>query len=259
MNPLIITATIANSWLNPQVKFPTTPDEIAETAKRCQQEGASIVHFHATGQWKETIKAIKKKTNILIQSGMSSLQIEERKEVFDEHSDMISIILGHHDEAFPNNDVYVLHSREELEKYSRLCIDNRVKPEFELWHSGHIWNLEYLIDKDLLKKPYYVTLFFGWPGGNWSPPTVNEYLYRRTLLPDNCLVSVSIMGAEQPKIISAAITNGDHVRIGTEDYPFLKVGEPKEPWELVAWTKDLANLYGREVSTVSETRKTLNI
>jgi len=42
---------------------------------------------------------------------MSSLQIPERMSVFENHADMISIILSHHDEAFAEVDVHVLHPR----------------------------------------------------------------------------------------------------------------------------------------------------
>jgi len=45
----------------------------------------------------------------------------ERMEVYQEKGDMISIILNHHDEAFAETDCNVLHTKDELLEYARLC------------------------------------------------------------------------------------------------------------------------------------------
>ncbi len=79
------------------------------------------------------------------------------------------------------------------------------------------WNMRYLIDRGLLPAPYFTTLFFGWPGGSRSPPMLEEYLYRRRLMPPGSIINISIMGPEQKTILAAAILNGDHIRVGTED------------------------------------------
>ena len=55
---------------------------------------------------------------------------------------MISIITSHHDEAFAGLDVHVLHPREELLEYARLQAESGVRLEYEIWHTGSIWNLE---------------------------------------------------------------------------------------------------------------------
>ena len=112
--------------------------------------------------------------------------------------------------------------REELEEYAKLSAEYGVKLEFETWHTGGIWNLEYLIGKKLIEPPYFTSLFFGWPGGSWSPPTVEEYSYRRRYLPEGSLATVSIMDERQVDILAATIVAGDHIRVGTEDYPFNK-------------------------------------
>ena len=57
------------------------------------------------------------------------------------------------------------------EQYCIKCKEYGIKPEWEVWHTGSYWNLNYIIDKGLLQPPHVVTLFFNWPGGTWSPPT----------------------------------------------------------------------------------------
>ncbi len=259
MQPLIIIATPNISWLHPEVEYPRTPKAIAEEADQCFQNGATILHTHGEGRWAETIKAVRAKTKIIIQCGMSSLPIAERMEVYQSKADMISIILNHHDEAFALTETSVLHSRGELTEYARLNQEYGLIPEFEVWHAGSVWNLNYLIERDLVKPPYVTTLFFGWPGGTWSPPTAEEYVYRRKLMPPGCLCAVSCMGKGQRDIIAAAILRGDHVRVGSEDYPYNHAGEVVSTHELVEQTAEIARAIGRPLATIDQARQLVGL
>lgn len=258
VDPLLITATPNVCWLKPEVPYPRTPQEISREARLCEVAGASILHTHAEGQWERVIHETRRHSSLVIQCGMSSLPLEDRMPVFHGGADMVSIILNHHDEAFAETDIHVLHPRQELVEYMRLCTEYGVKPELEIWHAGSIWNMNYLIERDLLAPPYFATLFFGWPGGTWSPPTVEEYLYRRKLMPEGSVVSVSTMGPNQTSILAAAILHGDHVRVGTEDYPYLgdKVASTHK---LVKQVAGLAQRLGRPIATAIEARQMLDI
>ena len=255
MKPLIIIATPNICWLNPEVAFPRTPDSIAEEGRLCYERGATILHIHAEGMWKETIAAVRARSPIIIQCGMSSQAVVDRMDIYRNKGDMISIILNHHDELFVGADFNVLHPKVELVEYVQLCKEYGVIPEWEVWHTGSIWQLNYLINKELVKPPYITTLFFGWPGGTWSPPTIEEYLYRRKLMPDGCTCNVSIMDKNQREIISAAIIKGDHVRVGTEDYPYNHYGELVSTHELVNETAEMARALGRPLATIKEARE----
>lgn len=255
MDPLIIIATPNICWLHPEVPYPKTPKEIAEEAARCRDEGATVLHTHAEQRWAETIDEVRQKTDIVIQIGMSSLTIPERVDVFKHHADMISIIVNHHDEAFAEVNTNVLHPREEMEEYARLSSEYGVALEYEIWHTGSIWNLNYLIGKELIKPPYVTTFFLGWPGGTWSPPTIEEYLYRRQHMPQGSTINLSIMGKEQINILTTAILMGDHVRVGTEDYPFLHSGEVGTTHELVHEIANVARAIGRPLATIEDARR----
>jgi 3-keto-5-aminohexanoate cleavage enzyme len=259
MQPLIIIATPNISWLHPELDYPRTPETIAAEARLCYENGATILHTHAEGRWAVTIQAVRSQTKIIIQCGMSSLPIPERMEVYENKADMISIILNHHDEAFDLTETSVLHSRQELAEYALLNQKYDLIPEFEVWHAGSIWNLNYLIEQGLIKPPYITTLFFGWPGGTWSPPTVEEYIYRRKLMPTGCVCNVSIMGKGQRDILTAAILMGDHVRVGTEDYPFNHAGIVVPTHELVSETAELARAIGRPLATIDQARKLIGL
>lgn len=259
MNPLIIVATPNICWLEPEVDYPKTAPEIAEEAALCREAGASVLHSHGEGQWVEMITQVREKSDILVQSGMSSIPLQERIELFEQKSEMVSIIANHHAEAFKELNCDMLHPLAELEEYAEACRKYRVKPEFEIWHAGSIWNLNKLIENGYLDGPYITTLFFGWPGGTWSPPTVEEYLYRRSLMPEGSAMTVSIMCKEQMDIMVAAIMQGDNVRVGTEDYPYNRQGKVCTTHELVKEIADISKMLGREIATPAVAREILGL
>src|SRR4030042_265821 len=59
-------------------------------------------------------------------------------------------------------------------------------------------------------------------------------------MPEGSTCTVSIMHESQIQIIAAAIVHGDHIRVGTEDYPFSKSGQFASTFELVEEATDIA-------------------
>jgi len=259
---MIITATTANSWIHPELKnWGQSTDELINDVVNCYEAGAAIAHVHLPrGEEIETVKKVRERCDIIIQAGMSSYPIEERAPDFHAKPDMLSVISNHHAEHFPGQNVDVIHDLDELEQYCISCKKFNIKIEWEVWHAGSYWNLNYLIEKKLLDPPYVLTLFFNWPGGTWSPPSSEEYLHRIRYIPDNSVHTVSIMGKEQIKIATLAILHGGNVRVGTEDYPFIKEGVPaKNNAEIVRKMVNLSKEMGRETADPSEARKLLGI
>jgi 3-keto-5-aminohexanoate cleavage enzyme len=261
-NFMVLTATTANSWIYPDVKnWSENLDDLIKDVVECYEAGATIAHVHLPrGREIETVNRIRDECDIIIQAGMSSDSIPERKGDFEAKPDMMSIILNHHDEHFTQISVNKLHTLEELENYCKKCAEFNIKPEWEVWHTGSYWNLNYLIEKNLIAPPHVLTLFFNWPGGTWSPATADEYLHRLKYMPENCVHTISVMGEEQTKIATLAISKGGNVRVGTEDFPFLKKDIPaKNNAEIVARMKRISEEMGRDVATPSEGRKILGL
>ena len=261
-NKMILTATTANSWIYPEVKnWAENLDDLIKDVVECYEAGATIAHIHLPrGQEVETVNRIREQCDIIIQGGMSSDIIPDRKGDFEAKPDMLSIILNHHDEHFTQIRVNRLHTLDELEEYSIKCEVSKIKPEWEVWNTGSYWNLNYLIDKDLIKPPHVLTLFFNWPGGTWSPPTADEYLHRLKYMPPQCMHTVSIMGEYQTKIATLAISHGGNVRVGTEDYPFIRKDVPAiNNAQIVARMVRISKEMGREVADPSQGRKILGL
>lgn len=263
---LIITATVAPSWIYPDAtNAPRTPEEVITSVVECWKAGASIAHIHGAKNfepdvWKKIVKAVRDQTDVIVQIGLSALQIPERMPAIRLKPDMLSIILNHHDEAFPRLDMSLLHNREELEQYSTICTKYGIRPEWEVWHAGSVWNLNYLVEKKFAKAPHFVTLFFDWPGGIWSPATINELEHRLQQQRSDSICSVSIMSHAQTNIVTASMILGHHVRVGTEDNPYYFPGRlAKNNAELVSRVVRIAKELGREVATSAEARKMIGV
>jgi 3-keto-5-aminohexanoate cleavage enzyme len=261
---IIITATTANSWIYPEIKnWAQTPEELVEDVVKCYEAGAAIAHIHLPrGEEVDTVKRIRERCDVIIQAGMSSESIPKRKGDFDAKPDMMSVILNHHSEHFADTIVDVLHPLSELEEYCIKLKATNIKPEWEVWQHGSYWNLNYLIEKGLLEwsEPHILTLFFDWPGGTWSPANFEEYIHRRKYLPSKSVHTVSVMGEEQMKLLVFVLTNGGNIRVGTEDYPFIRKGiVANNNAEIVKNYISICKHVGREIADPSEARKLLGL
>ena len=84
--------------------------------------------------------------------------------------------------------------------------------------------------------------------------------HRIKYLPAKCVCSVSVMGPDQDVILPYAIELGNHVRIGTEDYPYLRKGVvARDNAELVRKIVKIGKEKGRQIADPSEARTILGI
>ncbi|MFW9898474.1 MAG: 3-keto-5-aminohexanoate cleavage protein [Candidatus Thorarchaeota archaeon] len=264
LEEVIITATTANSWIYPKVKnWAENINDLINDIVDCYETGAAIAHVHLPrGHEVEVVNMIRERCDVIIQAGMSSESIPKRSGDFEAKPEMMSVILNHHAEHFSKIIVDVLHPIKELEDYCIKLRKAKIQPEWEVWHTGSYWNLRYLIEKGLLdwSKPHILTLFFNWPGGTWSPPTNDEYMHRRRYMPSECVHTVSVMGEAQMKLLKFVLTHNGNIRVGTEDYPFIKKGKPaRNNAEIVKQYVDISKKLGRDVADPSEARKILNL
>ncbi len=259
MNPLIITATPNTCWLHPEIRYPLTTEEVVEEAVRCEEAGASVLHIHSEGKFIPVAQGVKANTNLILQGGMSSIDLKGRHDMFVSGYNMISITITHHSENFAEVDIDMLHTLKEVEEYCEECLKYQMKPELEVWGTGALYVIKKLEEKNLLVPPYIVTQFFGWPGGAWTPPTVEEYYYRRRLESEHAVCSNSVMHKDQLKILVNAILNGDNVRVGTEDWPYDINGKPCATHELVAQIAAISRSLGREVATPEQAYELLGL
>ncbi len=271
MDPLIITATANVSGIFPDADAPTTYQEKTVEAQKCIDAGASIIHLHSnpeTAPWDKLLESLRKSSDCIIQFGQARGTHEERLAVLDLRPDMISMDLSNHDIHYDpsGKDIYRYHPRSEIIEMLEKCSKLNVKPELELWNTGHIWNLNYLLsnntDNRLLTYPLWTSLVCGFSGGAWSPPSIEYYLFVRKLLPKEAKINILVKNRDVEdhyRVLAAAITNGDNIRVGVEDNPYLKNRKKGLAHELVDWAAQLSRQLGREVATVDEAKEMLKI
>jgi 3-keto-5-aminohexanoate cleavage enzyme len=188
---------------------------------------------------------------------------------------MSSINFNSHDEYFqpdpnypPAGYCYSIHPISELREYSRLAKENGVKLEIECFSTGAFWAIEKIRagefwvsgkredEPGLLADPLWTTLFFGWPGQGWIPPTAKGMQFMVDHLPARTNWSMSCMApAIYWSVIAHAIAIGGHIRIGMEDCPYIEPGVyAKSNGELVEKAVRLAREIGREIASPEESR-----
>ncbi len=284
MDKVIITVTVDCSMSYPGFKGMPPIDDVDAVADeyiRAIDAGASLVHHHGVHYledsiqedgrqlsktdfkgWSDLTEKIRSERDAIIQFGIASARLEEKVALMALKPDMMSYAFNVHDEYFrpdpeyPANEQYAIHPRSELEAFSRAAQEHGVKPELECFYSGAFWNLEFIRAQGLLDDPIWATLFLGWPGGAWTPPTPDSLIHLVNHLPERVNWNCSVMNSQQQwRILAVALGLGGHVRVGWEDNPYLPDGTPsRSNAELVEKVVELAHLMGREVASPDEAR-----
>jgi 3-keto-5-aminohexanoate cleavage enzyme len=274
MEPLIITCTAGR--IGPGRDASHTAAGVAESAYEAWKAGASIVQVRAVSQsagagvngprtnlqdWVELRDRIRDKCDVIVHFGVAAMTVDERIQVLELGPDMASFLLGNHDLKHENGgNLYALRTREDNVRLAEAHVKTGVKPEFEIFQSGSAWNMRYVLDEVRVPKPYWCTLFLGWPGGEWSPATTRELESRISVLPEGAMYTTSVIGDEQTAISTQSIHLGGNVRVGHGDYSNYRPGVPAQNnAQFVARIVRLADELSREVATPAKTRELLGL
>ena len=249
---------------------PITPDEIAETAYLCEQEGASIIHIHCRDKnenpssdyaiFKETVDKIRKRTSLIIMtstSGIAGKSDEERAEPLKTEPEMASLTTGSLNFAERKPSVVYVNTWETITSLARKMLDLDIKPEIEAFDVGFIHQGVKLIEQRLVKEPAHFQLVMGVDGG--VPATAENLIHMYNQLPSNSTFSVAGIGKWQLPITTIAILIGGHVRVGLEDNIYYAKGDLARNEDLVARTRRLAMELQRGVASPDEARKILGL
>ena len=289
MDKLIITVTVDSAMSYPRNPYCPAFDDVDGFVKEyvaAIEAGASIAHIHGVHQledqvqpdgrklsridldgWRRMQEGIRSKCDAIIQFGIASARFEEKVRLMDLHPDMMSICFNAHDEYFqpepedPVNEMYAIHPRDELLAYAKSAFERGVKVEVESFHTGAFWNIQFVRKHGILPDPVWTTLFLGWQGGCWTPPTPKALLYLVDHLTPRINWNVSVMDPPtQLNLLTLTIMLGGHVRVGWEDNPYIRPGEiAKSNALLVEQIVRIANELGREVATPAEARQIIGI
>jgi 3-keto-5-aminohexanoate cleavage enzyme len=269
MDKLIITVAptgnVPTKVQNPHL--PVTPQEIADTAYRCWQIGASIVHVHARDdQGRPTLnpdvfariyELISERCNIIIQvstGGRAGMDLEARAAAVRRlHPEMASLTTGSMN--FPDR-VYE-NPFSTIEYLARAMKEAGAKPEMEIFEAGMIANAQLLVKQGLATEPIHFNFVLGSRGS--LPATPKNLLHLSELIPSTASWTASGIGHWQLPMTALALVMGGHVRVGLEDNLYYRKGELATNEQLVERVVRLADELGRPVATPDEARAILHL
>lgn len=270
MEKLIITVAptgnVPTKELNPN--SPLTVEEIVDDIKKCSDLGAAIAHIHVRDEnlkptsdrelFKSVLDRLDEENVDIIRQVSTGARggantIDWRGQMLDLNAQMASLATG--SSNFPTS--VNANSPELIESLANRMLDNNIKPEIEVFDSAMINNAVRLSKKGILKTPLHFNLVMNVPGS--LPGTPKNLMFLVENLPKGATWSVSGIGRSQIEMLTMAILLGGHVRTGLEDCIYYEKGVLATNAMLVERVIRIAKELGREIATVNEAKKILNL
>jgi uncharacterized protein (DUF849 family) len=295
---VIITAAITGSIHTPSMSpyLPITPQQIADEAIAAYEAGAAIVHIHARdpqtgrptpdiGIIGDVVKAIKTQCNVIIcitTGGGLGMTAEQRlmpvstfkPELASFNAGSLNFALFHALDKFKEfkfdwepqyltmtEDFIFPNTFKSMREFTAIFNEHGTKPEFEVYDSGMINNVAFLIERGYVKKPVYLQYVMGILGGITPSPQNLMFLldYSQRLIGD-FVFSVCVAGRAQFSVCTQSLLLGGNCRVGLEDNLYIEKGVmAKSNAEQVTKIARIAGELGVEPATPDETRKILGL
>jgi len=294
----IITAAITGSIHTPVMSpyLPITPKQIIDEAVAAYEAGAAVAHIHVrdpeTGRPTpdinlvgEVVKGIKGRCNMILcitTGGGLGMTAEQRlipvstfkPELASFNAGSLNFALFHALDKFKDfkfewepqylgmtEDFIFPNTFKSMREFTVIFNENGTKPEFEVYDSGMVNNVAFMIDKGYVKKPIYLQFVMGVLGGI-TPSSENLLFlvdYAKKLIGD-FEFSVCVAGRAQFTICTQSLLLGGNVRVGLEDNLYLDKGVmAKSNAEQVAKIARIARELGIEPASPDEARKILGL
>jgi 3-keto-5-aminohexanoate cleavage enzyme len=269
MEKLIITVAL-NGSVPTRVHtpyVPLTPEEIAESAVRCREAGASIAHIHARDIegnpsldpdiFEHIHRLISERTDLIVQistGARAGYDIGARSAAVKRiRPEMASLTTGSMN--FPDQ-VYA-NSFGVIKALATVMKEAGTRPEMEIFESGMIDNALLLVTQGLVEPPLHFDFVLGSRGSQPANPKILHYLSEA--IPRDASWTVAAIGRFQLPMAVMAIPMGGHVRVGLEDNLYYRKGELATNEQLVARIARIAAEAERPIATPGEAREILHI
>lgn len=260
-----LTGPIATKADNPAL--PTTPEEIAEAARGAHEAGAAIVHVHVRDDSgrptadpevaRRTVGLIEEACPALVQlsTGVGlEVPFEEREKLVEVRPRMAtlnvcSMTFGSGEFRNPPDGVRRLAWR---------MRELGVKPELEVYDTGHLDAALALKKEDLLEEPLQFSFVLGVQGGMSATPENLVHMVGR--LPEDASWQVIAIGRSNLSMTAMGLSMGGNARTGLEDTLFLRRGvKANSNAELVERLASLSQALERPPAGVEEAESLLSL
>jgi 3-keto-5-aminohexanoate cleavage enzyme len=258
-----LTGPIASKADNPAL--PTTPDEIAVSAEAAAAAGAAVVHIHLRDEQerptadldtaRRVMDAIRQRTDALIQlsTGVGfGVPFAERAALAEVRPEMASLNVC--SMTFGNGEMF--NPPDEVRKLAARMRELDIKPEIEVYDTGHLEFALGLWEEGLLAEPLQFSIVLGVRGG--ARPTPQQLLSMVDRLPASALWQVIAIGAANLPLTTIGLAIGGNARTGMEDTLMMSRGVlASSNAELVSRLALVANTIGRPINGPQQVREAL--
>ena len=284
MRPVIISCAVTggadSADASPAV--PRAPQQIAAECLAARQAGAAIVHIHVrdpiTGKpsreiayYREVVARIREAgSDVIINlttgpGGSFAPATDAPLANFVSPEDRVAHVLEMRPEIC-SLDVATMNFGPRamvnvpahLETMARMIVGAGVKPELEVFDTGHVRLAARMIEQGFVPAPVLLQLCLGIAWG--APATAEGMLAMKSLLPPGVQWSAfGISRAEFPMVAQSVVLGG-HVRVGLEDNLYLSRGvlAPGNA-ALVERAVTIVEVLGEKVATPAEARGLLGL
>jgi uncharacterized protein (DUF849 family) len=284
-DPVVITCSISGAVANREQcpAIPYTPEEYAAEARRIVDEGGSMIHIHArtregvpsyeVSDFRDITEAIKAEVDDVIinySTGAIGVPIEKRIAYLRElRPDVAALNMSSMNYAkySPRRKDFVFkavfeNSFDTIIEFLTEMNELAIKAEHECFDTGHVANLDPLIDMGLLSEPLQISCVMGVTGG--IRPTARNLAHMAEQVPGGPegannwgVIGIS---RRQWMLVAAALTLGGNIRVGLEDNLYLPDGEmARSNGDLIARARQMTEDVGRRAATVAEARELLGV
>ena len=287
---VIVTCAVtgAGDTVGKHPAIPVTPQQIADAAIEAAKAGAAIAHMHVrdpgtgkgsrkTEYYREVVKRVRDSgTDIIINltAGMGGdLEVDDQDpRKVGPGTDLVNALerLVHVEELPPEictldcgtlnfgdgNMIYV-STPNQLRAGAKRIRELGVKPELEVFDTGHLWFAKRMHEEGLLEEPPMFQLCLGIPWG--APADTNAMKGMRDMLPAGAVWAGFGIGRMQMPMVAQAVLLGGNVRVGLEDNIWLDRGVHASNGTLVQRAVEIVRLMGARTLTPAEARKKLGL
>jgi 3-keto-5-aminohexanoate cleavage enzyme len=280
-DPVIITNSISGAVADRDQcpAIPYTPGEYGAEARRAVEEGAAMIHIHARSpdgvpsyeidDFRAITEAIRDAAGDVIinySTGAIGVPLAKRIAYLRElKPDVGALNMGSMNYAKYSRRrgdfVFKTVFENSFDTIIELCTAMResgIRPEHECFDSGHVANLDPLLDMGLLGPPLQISCVMGVTGG--IRPSARNLAHMAEQVPAGIAHEWGVIGIsrQQWSLVAAALTLGGNVRVGLEDNFYLPGGEmARSNGDLVARARRMAEDVGRRPATIAEARERL--
>ncbi|WJS86806.1 3-keto-5-aminohexanoate cleavage protein [Paracoccus sp. TOH] len=253
---------------------PITPRQIAEACIEAAKAGAAIAHVHVrdpqTGApsrdpalYREVVERVRSSgTDVVLNltAGMGGdivLGSAEAPLPLSPQSDLIgaSERLVHVEELLPEictldcgtmnfaeADYVMTNTPGTLRAMAARIQAAGVRPEIEVFDTGHLWLAKTLVEEGLIDDPVMIQLCMGIPYG--APADPNSLMAMVNNIPPGWVYSMFSIGRMQLPYVAQAALAGGNVRVGLEDNIWLDKGVLARNGDLVERAATILNAMG---------------